>query len=616
TTEKEKTEAEQYIAEIEKLMEAWRRELVVKELSVDNLKLTVSGLGDIFAADYDSDEAVRKGISLSAQFDEAKVKGASLPGLSADELTAKKFKGQIVYSDDHIRVESLTLGSIELDGIQYTGAGASVATTGKTTLNGITLSATIWLDTVVLDSALNVKSATAIHVDELIVEEIAASRLTYTDIDDKNRLRTIDVDGGTIKLLRLEQFDLAMPHDQSKAMVSGKMSAQTVDNFAVRASIEKSFSAGATLSAKGLAVELFSSGDKTFKVDDLDVSKREYTGADGNTVRFSVTDLKGGAKIGADGWIDTTIEDIGAITVSYLEWFTSGHELFTNQPLTLAHVKVKAAIKPGDKEALDEVRIDELVVQHVVGNYFRYTQKEKDLTVEIRKEDPKARDAALDVRNIRVYGLRWRPRQGLTKGTVKVESIASQLTVALGTDLNLGVKMLAKDLEVDFYEQGRLVTNLEELNASVRGRAYGAEVDASLDKLNFHADIDEHRIQIDKLGIEQVTLSKLTFNNDKFGITLGDGGSAVMSKLFASLTVNLTPEAKPDSQAPDKQPLPPIQDITINQLIVPETTVQGLVIELKKIAGGVTLSLPAPKAGKIHNLRIEKPAEGEKPFTI
>src|SRR5690606_39135355 len=232
---------------------------------------------------------------------------------------------------------------------------------------------------------------------------------------------------------------------------------------------------------------------------------------------------------------------------------------------------------------------------------------------------------ALQVTDVLISGLDWSRTGGIHAGRIHTGGARADLRLELTRAgkqlLDMGVGLTAESIDVQFRDNGQIVTNARNLAARVDGSFWSKTgtaaggVTGTIDAFNLSNvvyDPRTGRVEIPEFTIPSISLSYLHYSDDKYQV-MGTDTSGVV--VLPNVTVALALELNREPAPPGAPSPPPISRIEIQRLEVPTITLRGLSLTLKQVAGGITLRVPSSDPATLENFRLI-PAPGDTAFTI
>jgi hypothetical protein len=203
-----------------------QRQMEIKRLTINDLNIEVSGLGDVLAPDYSFGKAVDEGITVRGGLDEkgqrtalissATVEDASLQKSAhestwIDTATLGAVRGSVTYKSNRIDFDGLELDSLSVTNFVYFSSGMSIWGSGsKATATVSKLSVTGHIETPLRDEKAKDgdRYMSRVVLDKFHIDYIEGRGLNYRD--DKSGLH-VDLKAGKIKDINADGIQVDLP---------------------------------------------------------------------------------------------------------------------------------------------------------------------------------------------------------------------------------------------------------------------------------------------------------------------------------------------------------------------------------------------------------------------
>ncbi len=605
-----------------KLLDEWRTGLVAKNLVGQNVTVTVSRLGDIFKEDWDLDEQLDSGVKVGVKYDQLDADNAAIPGLAAEHIHFGKTDADLDVKSDGVDINHIDIAGVDLDNLFYSGGGNFVWTQGRTSLTGISIKGKILYHADIgnRDPKNGVeqppRESMVIHFSEMVVQNITAPQVHYQGLNKKGKLIAVDLNGGVLHLVKLSGFTVFIPDDGGKRMYAGSLNVGGIDNLDVSAAIQDGLHASATVNASNLSASMALDGGVKFHVGQLGAEGEVGQGLD-NKAGFGLMMLNGDASIDANGNLQVDLPDVKEVRVTNVDWTAGGKSIFSKRPAVLTGIRLHAAIQfeknekdPDGESKLKSISITEFHIDQITGEYVRYQDGSR--TVEIKKQSASDKEPPLEIRNVNVTGVEIAGGK-ITRGHFDMKDLAAKIFVTQGSDTEIAAKLSAKDLNVDIFENGRIVGSVRELSVSAKGTAGGVGFQGGIERAKIKFEMIGNDIHILDFGIDVISLKHLSLWSPEYFLFLPEGGGEVAIKALSLEAMIHRKPSNPNVPADERPPLD-IDSIEIQSLVIPQIEAKGLHLSLSSL--GVTLQVPREKGLTVSMVEIKKPEVGGKPFTI
>ena len=200
--EKRRWEAQKQDAEDQ--LAFWQKKVELKRLTVSDLGVDITGLGDVLAEDFDLDAALKHGITVTGQGPDKQItSGVTAEGawmrLSAggtkdtpkgtevtagsqagvEELRTGPIRGSITYADDHISLDGFQIGFVSLRSFHYTGGNTAIWSDGTSRVETLSLTARIETPLVDDKAADGDRHVTLVHIDHFGIGKLTGQNIHY-----------------------------------------------------------------------------------------------------------------------------------------------------------------------------------------------------------------------------------------------------------------------------------------------------------------------------------------------------------------------------------------------------------------------------------------------------
>ncbi len=218
-----KLAAQAAVEEAQKKLDNWAEQLVTKQVSVANADVTLSGLGDIFSADWNPDQAVEKGIRLGGHIDD-----------------------------------------LSVEGVTWQDATKRVFSTGKSSLTGIDVTGAVY-------------SKRQIKVGSFSVGAFTGDHLGYIDKTSGMEITVTSGGFGGIKVNDLV-VDLPENDDCNIKISGGKAAIEKVNQLSLGLKmLSKGIQASGVLSGSAISVDFVTSDKRVYRIGDLSLAEGRFT---------------------------------------------------------------------------------------------------------------------------------------------------------------------------------------------------------------------------------------------------------------------------------------------------------------------------------------------------
>ena len=206
----EKTRLEEQKAAAEEQLAFWQRKVELKRLTISDLNLDIEGLGDVLAEDYDFNQAVKRGITVSGGglnrqiLTSAKAEGAwmrlsaggtkDLPNdrgmqitagsqVRATEISVGPVRGAITYAADHVAIRGFWIESLGVRDLRYAGGNSMIWAKGASQLAEISITARLDTPLVDEDAPDGDRYVSGLHIDTFEIGKVRGEDVRYRNYE-------------------------------------------------------------------------------------------------------------------------------------------------------------------------------------------------------------------------------------------------------------------------------------------------------------------------------------------------------------------------------------------------------------------------------------------------
>lgn len=353
-TKAQRAKAGELKTQSEAALKNWEDRLVVNRLTIDDLNISITGLGDVLAEDYRYDPEQNQ-VAISGQgggdwFSKAEAEGiknrtSAGDQVLADKITAGPVSGTLKPTKTGFILEEFKVASLVVQGVSYVSGDMKVQAIGETTLHGIAIDATI--DTL--------EDRQEFKLTKVDIGRIVANDLRYEDADKR-----ITVKSGELVGLHLREMHIVLPDDKKqKKSVTGKVSLDELKSLALsgvaggyQADVSVNAAKPAGEEAHALEVDFAKSGEVTVAIKGLNGAANIREVGKPNKVYVEWKNLSGAVVVNGDKYTFTGVQ-IGNVQLSAMQWTIGAKSISIDDKVTLKGVEfdLEAALTPKKKSA-------------------------------------------------------------------------------------------------------------------------------------------------------------------------------------------------------------------------------------------------------------------------
>ena len=250
----------------EQQLAQWQRNVEVRKLSIRDLNLSITDLGDIFDENYSFRSAMHKGVTFAGagpggqmisgatlatvyqnqpwakQKKAAKAEGKSGRGkqgkhapaqagqpiyeqgyenIAADEVELGAVSGAVTFANDYLALKNFQLASLRVANLSYMGGGTSVVVSGSAQLTGLAVTARIetpLVDAAKPDGERRLSSIIVTHF-EISAIELSGGQGHYLDYQDFNSGLHLTLSKGKLGGIYADNVTLEFPANPESGML-------------------------------------------------------------------------------------------------------------------------------------------------------------------------------------------------------------------------------------------------------------------------------------------------------------------------------------------------------------------------------------------------------------
>ena len=341
----------------------WQDRLVVEKLTVDQLDLSISGLGDVLAEGYAFDKdakdlTLKGGTDGKPWFQQVQAEGVRRRGDKGDQTVAERITigpvgGEVKRTAKGYALNGLTIASIAAKGVSWQSGKTTIQSIGESRLEGVSISATYEKD----------GGTTKLSVTHAAIKQIVADQLRY-----ENESAVVTVKSGALVGIAITNLNVTLPEEGDTVIeAGGQVAVQKVQALAIDAVVGGKKVVGQvdsttpTATANAITVDFAKAGERSLSLLGLDGAAQ-------------VTDLKTGGRLHValkhvSGKIIQTSENdfevrnlsIPDVSVTGIHWIAGDYTIDVADKVTLAGIQLDAdaslkpkALKKGETPKLDD----------------------------------------------------------------------------------------------------------------------------------------------------------------------------------------------------------------------------------------------------------------------
>src|SRR6185503_5164629 len=338
------------------------------KITLGDLDVALSGLGNVTGDDFDVDDMLAKGITIQPGKKDGKLVGSVLaegeivPGAGLARLEG--VAGKVFYSKDQIEFTDLTIGDLYGQEIDYADDKNQVRSRGRTGAVGVTLSGTVKLK-----EHLNDELEPTRKLDELVIRRLDVKALYASGFDVRTPDFNLDMPEGYISGVHLEGVTVKMPSglvENESPKITGFFGLEAFRIKQLGLKVGKTLEAGGTFRGRGLSIDLVSDKKRVVRLADLNAtSAKVLLPGSGIRVYFNAHGLSLHVEQNGDRIIVHRV-NLGDITLSHSYISAAGVVIDVRKQLAMRNVRASAEVKTYKKKdgstGVGRILVTELVV--------------------------------------------------------------------------------------------------------------------------------------------------------------------------------------------------------------------------------------------------------------
>ncbi|CAN7160983.1 eCIS core domain-containing protein [Caulobacter sp. LjRoot300] len=301
----------------------WQDRLVIEKLTIDQLDLAISGLGDVLAEGYafDKDAKALK-VSGGAQgkpwvqkieAEGVKTRGATGDQTVAERITLGPIGGDVVRTDKGYAILGLTVASLGVKALSWRSGATTVQSIGETRLEGLSIIANYEKQ----------GGATRIFIVQAGVKQIVADQLRYED-----DAAVVTVKSGSLVGITISSLDVTLPDEGDPVIAEGgeiaveKVRALTIDALAGGKKVAAQVDSRNPADVAAISVSFAKAGERTLSLNGLGAEAEVSDPKNKSRLHVSLKRLSGSVTQNGDDYHVRNLF-IGDIAVTDVHWVSS-----------------------------------------------------------------------------------------------------------------------------------------------------------------------------------------------------------------------------------------------------------------------------------------------------
>ncbi|MDI3560160.1 DUF4157 domain-containing protein [Bradyrhizobium sp. Arg816] len=273
-------------ADAEQMLNYWQKSVELKKLTVRDLNIDVTGLGDVLGEGDSLGQALKGGITVTGRGPNRQiVSGITIEGAGArlsaghvkdtdagsivtagsrasvEKLETGPILGKISFAEDHISLE-LGIASVETQGLFYAGGDTIISGKGGTKIDTVTIDAEADFDLIDKKDPDGDRRLSKLHLNSIFIGSIAGHDMEYRNAGSGLRLV---IDDGSILGVHAEKalVDFAAEAGDALLVRGGTAGFAAIDNLRTVTTTAGGLAVASTLNTASLDASFAEDGHVT-----------------------------------------------------------------------------------------------------------------------------------------------------------------------------------------------------------------------------------------------------------------------------------------------------------------------------------------------------------------
>jgi hypothetical protein len=266
----------------------WQRRLLLRGLSIDQLNISVLGLGNVLDEDFDPKAAISHGFEVRGGgkggrwLDAARLTGSRIPGLSGDEVVLGPMGGKLKHSQEQTVLDDFFIESVEATGLEFHAPPHHLSSGGTSTLTRLRGSATFIREKRPDKNGFETWQLASVMVPTFNIEKIEGDNLSYafSTLDD---FFDLEIESGSIGNVWVDNLQVDFKPDDQVELHGidpekpGGAGIDQVNDLKLVGFLGEKIKAGGLLNGKGIKAEFITARKQKFTIDELTATKGQFS---------------------------------------------------------------------------------------------------------------------------------------------------------------------------------------------------------------------------------------------------------------------------------------------------------------------------------------------------
>lgn len=530
--------AEAEVARAQKALDSWSQ--VAARVSVKDVDLVVSGLGNVASADWKASDAMDGGVTLQGKggadghtaIGSVVVEGAKGADGKAQTTRLEGLSGGVTVSSDRVKLDGVGLAGLSVSGLDWSTGGMSARVTGTAGLRDLKIQGEVTLrDVIDPKTGEKTKAADSVSIESFSIGEIYGSGV-HVDMPDKGV--SVDMPKGSLTGIWAKGVSLKLPQKEGESVsVSGSAGVKGVDIPAIQAKVGKALSYNGSLSLSELSVSQMRDGKRTLELGNLDAHGM-VTAAAGTAFKVDVSGLAGKVVQHGDSVILSGVR-LADLTLGNAHWSGGGRTVDIGKKASMKGLRVDARIRT--KQVGEGAAAKTELAECVISNLSVASIEAEDLhasVAEVKADAAKGIEAQAasrvdlpkaTIQGLRVTGLDLMAQTGdVHLDRADVTGLHATVGRAGKSAIEATASMHAEGLDLTLLGPNRQIIDLGRGDISATLGADGST--ASIDAKGLHGKVEmgPDSAVLSGVGLESLGFSKIAYRSPDKSLSSPKGG--------------------------------------------------------------------------------------------
>ncbi|MCW8084277.1 eCIS core domain-containing protein [Sabulicella glaciei] len=532
-TTAQRAAAAKALAKAEQALRNWQDRLVVEKLTVDQLDLAISGLGDVLAEGYSFDKkatelTVKGGTEGQPWFQKVEAEGIRRRGDKGDQTVAERITigpvaGEVKRTKNGYALNGFTVASVAVKGLSWRSGETSLQSVSESRLEGLSIDAVYAKD----------GGATRISITRAGIQRIVADQLRY-----ESPSAVVTVKSGALVGISVTGLDVTLP-EEGDAVVQkgGEIAVRQVQALALEAVVGGKKIVGQVDSktpapeASAIKVQFADAGGRTLSLTGLVANAQVTDLKTGGRLNVSVKNISGEITQKTENDFEVRNLSIPDVTLSGIHWIAGDYTIDVADKVTLAGIMLDADAslrprppkkgetpkldddgKPVVEKELGKLLVQKLTVSEIAARAVKVTSpriEPKAGSKDTAKPEKTIELKEAVIRGLRITGFDVLNRTGKVEVTQSVK--VTDLKATIGAEATRDLKKGTASFTIygkDAKEPGAKARELSAMLTAKDGTTLklGRTQDLMLSDVDLLSEVEGKPGETTRTGIDKVTV--------------------------------------------------------------------------------------------------------------